>query len=139
MIVLDASLMAAWLLGERRRSILHEIFAELRNVPIAVPSHWPLEISNLLRTHMRSGELSIEDFHEVMAEFDVIDMHLEPAISLDEIGPVAQFALTYDLTTYDAAYVQLALQRNAILATLDLAMRRAATALNIPLLPAVAP
>jgi predicted nucleic acid-binding protein len=46
-----------------------------------------------------------------------------------------QFAVTHGLTSYDAVYVQLAIQHEATLATLDKAMRRAATRLNIPLLP----
>jgi predicted nucleic acid-binding protein len=52
---------------------------------------------------------------------------------------MAHFAVTHDLTTYDAAYVQLALHYRATLATLDRAMRAAAVRLNIPLLPAAAP
>ena len=136
MIVLDASLMAAWLLGEQSFAYATGLESDLRNMPVTVPSHWPVEISNTLRTHLRAGRLSIVDFHSIMERLDVVTIHIQPSIDLDEIGPLAQFAVTHNLTTYDAAYVQLALQHNATLATLDRAMRSAATTLNIPLLPA---
>ena len=71
-----------------------------------------------------------------MERLDVLAIHVESAVDLDQIGPLAQFAVTHNLTTYDAAYVQLALQNSAALATLDRAMRTAAAALNLPLLPA---
>jgi predicted nucleic acid-binding protein len=71
-----------------------------------------------------------------MDKLDLLGIQLEPAISLDEIGPLTQFSVTHGLTAYGAAYVQLALQRDATLATLDHAMRTAAAKLNIPLLPA---
>ena len=137
MIVLDASVAASWLLAERPLPIGLEFFSSNRDMAITVPSHWPLEISNTLRTQLRAGRISIADFHAVMDRFDLLMINVQPSMELDEIGPLAQFAVTHELTTYDAAYVQLALQQQASLATLDRAMRRVAAMLNIPLLPAV--
>lgn len=136
MIVLDASQMTAWLIGEPSVARATEFDIGLRDVPIAVPAHWPIELSNMLRTHLRAGRLLVADMHAIMDRLDLLTIEIEAPLSLDEIGPLAQFASTHELTTYDAAYVQLALRRQAILATLDGAMRRAAARLNIPLLPA---
>ncbi|MEW6451235.1 MAG: type II toxin-antitoxin system VapC family toxin [Pseudomonadota bacterium] len=136
MIVLDASLMAAWLLGEQTYAEATGLGTNLADAPVIVPSHWPIEISNTLRTHLKSGHLSIANFHVIMDRLDLVTIRVEPAIDLDEIGPLAQFSVTHNLTTYDAAYVQLAVQHEATLATLDRAMRAAAMKLNIPLLPA---
>ena len=135
MIVLDASLMLEWLVGTNRQSAFPGIYQALAHAPVVVPSHWSLEIGNTLRPELRNRRLSIADFHSIMDEFDRLDILIQPPIEIDEIGPLAQFAVTHNLTTYDAAYVQLALQYSATLATLDRAMRNAATALNIPLLP----
>ena len=74
-----------------------------------------------------------------MDRLDLLSIGVQPPIDLDEIGPLAQFSLTHGLTTYDAAYVQLALQHGSSLATLDRAMRAAASKLNIALIPAVDP
>ncbi len=136
MIVLDASVMVAWLLGEPSVASDTELDSGLRDDSIIVPSHWPIEISNALRTHLKANRLSASDFIQIMTRIDMVTIQVEPSIHLDEIGPLAQFALTHELTTYDAAYVQLAAQHNVKLATLDRAMRTAAAKLNIPLLPA---
>jgi predicted nucleic acid-binding protein len=135
LIVLDASVMVAWLLGEPAIAQDTELDAGLRDEEIAVPSHWPVEISNVLRTHLKAGRLSVSDFHAIMERIDLVAIRIEPTMYLDEIGPLAVFAVTNELTVYDAAYVQLASHHGLKLATLDRAMRAAATKLNIPLLP----
>lgn len=135
MIVIDASVMVAWLLGEPSAARDTELDTGLRDEPAIVPSHWPIEISNVLRSYLKASRLSFSDFFTIMARMDLVRVRVEPSIDLDEIGPLAQFATTHDLTAYDAAYVQLALQNGATLATLDRAMREAAQKLNIPLLP----
>lgn len=112
------------------------IYENLPDNILVVPSHWPLEISNALRSQVRSKRLSIHDFHDIVERFDLLNIEVQPPLRLDEIGPLAQFAVTHELTTYGAAYVQLALQRRVPLATLDRAMRTAALKLNVPLLPA---
>jgi predicted nucleic acid-binding protein len=136
LIVLDASLMVEWLIGRNGRSAFPNIYDALSNIPVLVPSHWPLEIGNALRPELRHQRMSATEFHSIMGEFDSVDIRVQSVINLDEIGPLALFAAAHDLTTYDATYVQLALSRGAILATLDRAMRTSATKLNIPLLPA---
>jgi predicted nucleic acid-binding protein len=135
LIVLDASLISAWLLGEPSVAADTALDTYLQDIPIAVPSHWPVEVSNVLRTHLQAGRLSIVDFHGIIDRLDLLTVRIQPAIDLDEIGPLAQFATAHELTAYDASYVQLALQNGAPLATLDRAMRAAATRLNIVLLP----
>ena len=139
MIVLDASVAIDWLFDWRPAFARSDINLALADVQVIVPSHWPLEICNTLRPDLRNQKISIADFHAIMERLDLLDIRVEPPTDLDEIGPLSQFSVTHDLTAYDAAYVQLALQRQATLATFDRAMRAAATRLNIPLLPAASP
>jgi predicted nucleic acid-binding protein len=134
LIVLDASLMAAWLFGERPSPALH-VYNALPDVPIVVPAHWPIEISNALRTNLRAGRISVEHFQLILKELDRLVIHVEPAIDIDDIVPLAHFAEIHNVTAYDAAYLQLAIQQRAILATLDEPMRSAARALSVAILP----
>jgi predicted nucleic acid-binding protein len=135
LIVLDASVAVEWLLAEKSQSISTSVHQSILTEPLLVPSHWPLEISNTLRPDLRDRKISIPDFHYIMERLDRLDIHVQLPLTLDEIGPLTDFSVTHRLTAYDAAYVQLALQHNASLATLDGAMRAAAQQLNIPLLP----
>jgi predicted nucleic acid-binding protein len=136
LIVLDASLMVAWLIGDREIQAVRESPVALRDVPVIVPAHWTIEISNALCKYLRAGRMSVADLNALLDDFDVIQIRIDQPIEPEEMGPLAHFALTHDLTTYDAAYLQLALRHQATLATLDKAMRVAASKLNIPLLPA---
>lgn len=135
MIVLDASVVIGWLLNEKRFAS-DDLFDTLPELPTRAPAHWSVEIANALRSSLKSGRLSAADFIRIIDEIDQFNVTIEAASDPDEIGPIADFASTHDLTAYDATYVQLALQYGAILVTHDLAMRRAAQRLNIPLLPA---
>ena len=135
MIVLDASLLMAWLVTEELPSADTGIYETFPHSVLLVPSHWPIEVSNALRSRMRAGQLSVAGFQTIIERFDLLTIDVQQPLELDEVMPLAHFALSHNLTSYDAAYVQLALGRNAPLATLDRAMRTAAAKLNIPLLP----
>jgi predicted nucleic acid-binding protein len=135
LIVLDASLIVNWLISGQDIPGAPEMVDLLAADRITVPAHWPVEISNVLRTHIRGGRLTVDSMHDIFARLDMLNVIVEPAVPLDEVGSLANFAITHNLTAYDAAYVQLAFQRRAILATLDRAMRAAALPLDIPLLP----
>jgi predicted nucleic acid-binding protein len=135
LIVVDASLMTAWLLNESALTQGFDIDEILADSPVIVPSHWPIEVSNALRTNVRSGRLGPTDFHAIVDQIGSMTIRVEPSIDLDDIIPLAQFAAAHDLTAYDAAYVQLALDNGFMLATLDKAMRRAATKLGVRVVP----
>jgi predicted nucleic acid-binding protein len=134
LIVVDASLMTAWLLNEPVPAPL-DIYDTLSDRLVVVPPHWPIEVSNALRTSLRIGRLGPIEFHDILNKLDLLQIEVEPSFHLDEIIPLAQFASDHQLTAYDAAYVQLALDRRFALATLDNAMRRAAINLGIAVLP----
>jgi predicted nucleic acid-binding protein len=136
LIVLDASLAIEWLLDQKPPLAPADTYQTLLHEDVLVPAHWPLEIANTLRPELRSRKISIADFQFIMETLDRLTIGVQPPLDLDEIGPLTDFSVTYQLTAYDAVYVQLAMQNNATLATLDRAMRAAAAKLNIPLLPA---
>src|SRR6266540_6038119 len=127
--------MVEWLATREGRLQAREVYDLLPDVEIRVPAHWALEICNALRSDIRSKRLSISDLHAMIDRFDLLDIRAEPPVDLDDIGPLARFAVAHDLTAYDAAYVQLALHNKAALATLDNAMRGTAQRLDIPVLP----
>ncbi|MEX2035284.1 MAG: type II toxin-antitoxin system VapC family toxin [Xanthobacteraceae bacterium] len=136
MIVLDASLMVARLLSEPHAGVDDDLYDLLDASQIVVPSHWPVEISNGLCANIRRGRFSASDILGISASLSTFELTVDPSIHLHDIAALTQFAVAHGLTSYDAAYVRLALDRSATLATLDRAMRAAAKRLDIPLLPA---
>jgi predicted nucleic acid-binding protein len=128
--------MIARLLSESHAGLDDDLYDLLDASQIVVPSHWPVEISNGLWTNVRRGRISPSDIEEISDSLSQFEVAVNPPIQLIDIGALTQFAVAHGLTSYDAAYVRLALEQNAILATLDRAMRNAATRVDIPLLPA---
>ena len=113
-----------------------DIYDLLGDSLITVPSHWPLEIGNALRSNIRAGRITADVFETILADLKKFQIRVERSIPLDEIGPVTQFALDQNLTAYDASYVRTAMRWGATLATIDGDMRASANRLSIPLLPA---
>ncbi len=127
--VLDASVVAAWLLedGEDRAWQALESGAEA-----FVPTLWRYEIANALVVNERRGRVDaeqVEAFLEALGELPIYEEDAWPsAVSLLDHGRV------HGLTAYDTAYLVIA-QRLAIpLMTNDRALRRAAESAEVPLL-----
>ncbi|HEY4775633.1 MAG TPA: type II toxin-antitoxin system VapC family toxin [Xanthobacteraceae bacterium] len=136
MIVLDASLMIARVLHERHAGINDDLYDLLDASQIVVPCHWPIEFGNALRTNVRRGRITLSDVDAIIGFLSKFELTVGPPIEIAEIGALAQLAIDHGLTAYDAAYVRLALEQGARLATVDRDMRAAAQRLDIPLLPA---
>lgn len=135
MIVVDASLMVAWLLQEDELRIVPDVYDTLPERDIVVPSHWPVELASALLVNVRRRRILLEKLDSILDGLSIFRISIDAAIPVEQIGILAHFAATQKLTVYDASYVQLALEQRAPLATLDRDMRAAAQKLEIKLIP----
>jgi predicted nucleic acid-binding protein len=135
LIVIDASVMIAWLINEPHLALSEDIYQLLAEEPIRVPAHWPVEVGNALSVNMRRGRITPDRLSAITGRLAHLDIVVEPAGTPDTIVPLIRFAADNGLTCYDAAYVLLARNAEGALATVDTDMRRAAQRLAIPLLP----
>jgi predicted nucleic acid-binding protein len=136
LIVLDASLLVAWLLEEDAAASAPTLADILQNDTLVVPAHWPAEIGNALLVSLRRGRLPSDRLEMILEECAEFDVAIEEPIPINRISALAHLASAQNLTFYDATYVQLALERAAPLGTLDRDMRSAAGRLGIRLFPA---
>jgi len=135
MIVLDASVALAWLFAEELPPQALALFDESHLSQLVVPSLWHLEVGDVLVIAERKGRISPEELARYVNDLrglpiKTVDEH--PEIILDDILPLAR---REKLTVYDAAYLHLAMRLKMPLATLDDALRAAATRCDIALLP----
>jgi predicted nucleic acid-binding protein len=136
LIVLDASLIIAHVLGETTIAVDSNIFDMLKGDRVVVPAHWSAEVASALTSNARRGRLSQADITLILKQIDVFDIELAKPPTVEEISDLIAFSTEQQLTAYDAAYVMLASRLGAKLATLDNAMRRVAGGLHIDVLPA---
>lgn len=117
--VVDASVTMSWCFEDEATSYTESVLEQLRVTSAAVPAIWPLEVANILLLGERRGRVprpKTESFVRVLQELQVSVENGAPATML---GPVLQIGREYGLTSYDAAYLELAMRRGLPLATLD--------------------
>ncbi len=131
--VLDASVAAAWCFADEATPATEGLRGSLALRKVLVPSLWHAETTNLLLVAERRKRITPERCSELLELFAVFP--LETVDGTDRMrGPVLRLAREHRLTIYDAAYLDLAIQRGAELATRGKDLRRAAEAANVTLI-----
>lgn len=132
LLVIDASIAAAWLFPDEETAQSNRVLELATSVmDVVAPTIWAYEIRNTLLIGRRRGRLSADDVRQRLKLLDDLDIDQVAQDSMDRVYALAE---KYQLTIYDAAYLELALDREAPLATLDSALRRAAVAAGVSLL-----
>lgn len=131
-IVLDASVVLAWLLPDERsdeaRVLVHRGVRER----IRAPSLLLLEVANALRTAERRGRLRPAARRSLLDDFLSLPIVPEP-VSGGAVLRADELASRHSLTVYDAGCLELALSSRSPLATFDQALKRAAEAEGVSL------
>jgi predicted nucleic acid-binding protein len=138
LIVVDASLMVAWLLDEPEHALGKDLDELLDRETLVVPSHWPIEVGNALLVNIRRQRVRPDQLEELMQECATLAILVEPSFQVGHIGALARLAIEHGLTLYDAAYIQIAIEKSIPLGTLDRPMRLAAQRLGVTCFPASA-
>jgi len=97
-------------------------------------SVWPLESTNGLLSAQRRGRVTAERVEQFLVQILRLCIHVEPFTTQQAVRDVRQLAQTYQLTAYDAAYLELALHYNLPLATLDIELKQASCAVGVRLI-----
>ena len=132
MVVLDASAVIAWAHADEAGLPDQVIDYVTANIA-AVPTHWMLEVTNTLVVSERSGRLDSTQRQEFLANIESLPIRVDPETPIRGWHAIPALAKRYRLTTYDAAYLELALRLNVPLVTLDQNLARAARAAKVPL------
>jgi predicted nucleic acid-binding protein len=132
--VLDASVTLPWCLDDQANAYTEAILDWCAaGTDAFVASVWPLEITNILIQAQRKGrvdEQRIDQFMEVLLHLPI---HIEPLSAEQSLREIRKLAAAHGLTSYDAAYLAVAIQRNLPLATQDSDLRRAALTAGVRL------
>ena len=122
-LVVDASASIDTVMGVGAWRARMEGFVEQRTMLFA-PSGFPLEVANGLLVGQRQP---LADVRNRLRQIDAMEIELSD-LSAERIIDCVNLAARHGLTVYDAAYLHLALELEAELATSDRALARAARA-----------
>jgi predicted nucleic acid-binding protein len=124
--VLDASTTLAWCFEDEATADAPGLLERLRGDEAIVPPLWLLELANGLVVAERRARLTRADSARFLALIRQLPIQIDQTATMDLAGSVMDLARAYDLSAYDAAYLELALRLGAPLATLDVRLRSAA-------------
>jgi predicted nucleic acid-binding protein len=131
--VLDCSVVMAWCFEDESVGYADAVLGALESAEALVPGLWPLEVANILLVAERRGRLS----EAASARF--VELLRGLPISVDGEGPVRALgsilplAREQSLSSYDAAYLELAMREGVPLATLDRRLGEAASRSGVQL------
>jgi predicted nucleic acid-binding protein len=132
-IVVDASTAGAWILPDERSEEAEALLTRIAEAEskLVVPDLWIYEMTNLLLTALRRRRID-EASHEAAHHFlDVLQFecfdHEEP-LTRERMARIAQ---RFDLSAYDASYLELADRLQCPLATFDERLSAAATTMGL--------
>jgi len=129
-IVIDSSMAATWTLNDEKTETSDKILHEVKSAyPIAPVLLWH-EYRNILVTNVRRGRISSDSIFSLLQGLRDIGI-VTQAVEDDRL--ILSLALHHNLTAYDAAYLALAVNTNAILATNDRKLARAAITAGLEL------
>ena len=130
MIVIDCSYTLAMVMPDEQQPATLQRAAASR---LLVPSIWPYEVANAFRSAVRRGRLADAHIVAVCARLEGLQIEL-PGGQDASVRQRYLAAAVHDLTAYDAAYLDLALQRRCPLATLDRSLAQVAARAGIEII-----
>ena len=133
MIVLDASVVLCWALGDEEDQNADEAMRLASRDGAWVPGIWRYELMNALLVSERRGRLEARDVVEILADVRNLPVAADHKAT-DET--VVALARRHALSAYDAAYLEVAKRRDLPLASLDRRLQAGAVAAGVALVVA---
>ena len=125
--VLDNSVAMRWCFESGAHTHADNVLQQLESDDgeAFVPVLWRYEVSAVLARAQNTGVLTAQKVTEFLENLQALNIIVDTDGSDRIFTDVHQLAITHRLTSYDAAYLELALRRNLPLATLDRDLLRA--------------
>jgi predicted nucleic acid-binding protein len=134
LLILDSSATLAWIYGEETTEAIRRVFDAVADSGALVPAHWRLEVANSLTIAVRKRHIDPDFRRAALADLALLDITTDQQTDSYAWTETSNLADHFDLTVYDAAYLELARRRMLPLATLDQELRTAATAIGVTVL-----
>ena len=130
--VLDNSVLCGWFLANQSNPYSDAVAQQLQTLDAHAPWLLQLEWTNVLRTACRRGTLPIATAHTIVDRIGQLPIRIDPTPPTP--AHLLSLALRFGLTSYDAAYLELALRVQLPIATLDQELAEAAWAAGVGVL-----
>ncbi len=132
--VVDCSVTMTWFFKDELTDNTPELLDRLSAEPAVVPAVWFLEVLNVLALAERKGRATADESNAFLADLGKLDFHVDHHADGTVFSRLLPLCRTYQLTSYDGIYLDIAMRYQLPLATLDKPLRAAAGQLGVPVL-----
>ena len=132
-LVVDSSVTLAWCFDDERSPAALAVLDAVATGHAYVPTLWRYEFSNGLLSAQRRGRIQPGALTALLNEFGGLDIREDSQPRSAHWQAVSALAEQFQLTAYDAAYLELAQRRQLPLATFNVALQRATIASGLNL------
>lgn len=129
--VLDASITLAWCFSDEKTAQTTILLENLEKDEAVVPSLWSLEVGNILISAQRRNRITYAKVVEFLGLLESLNIQVDEETASKGFHEILSLAKSEQLTTYDAAYLELAMRLGIPLATKDVQLIEAALRLGI--------
>ncbi len=125
--VLDCSITMAWFFQDEETSYTTAVRRSLgENAHAFVPSIWMFEVGNVFIISERRKRINEDKTALLLAQLKILPIHIEETPTFIITRNIMDIARKYQLSTYDAAYLELAIRKEIPISSLDKDLKKAA-------------
>lgn len=129
--VLDASVTLAWCFKDEQTHETDALLDKLESTQAFFLGLWTLEIGNILLSASRRQRITYANATEFLSLLHALDIQIDDATADYGFHDIFLLAHSEKLTTYDAAYLELAMRLGLPLATRDVQLSEAAKRVGV--------
>jgi predicted nucleic acid-binding protein len=133
-LVLDPSIALSWYFEDERTAEADAVLDAVVDQGAIVPSLWRLEVANGFQTAIRRKRIDAAFRDKALAELAAMEVTVDSDTDTHAWTTTLRLSDRFQLTAYDAAYLELAQRRRLPLASFDQQLCPAATVLGLTVL-----
>ena len=131
-VVLDASVALPWCFEDEANEASRRLLRHVGDHGAVTTAMWPVEILNAIVTALKRNRINTDVADRYMYLLDRLSIEVEPATAAHSFLQVRPLALRFNLSAYDASYLELAARRDLSLASNDMRLLAAARSAGVP-------
>jgi predicted nucleic acid-binding protein len=131
--VLDAEVTIGWRVLQPRVWYPSSVLGRMTRSIAVVPECWFLHLAERVKGCVRSNQLTVPEAAQFFIDLRSFAIWVDDETLLRAWSNTFDLARTHNISTDDAAYLELALRMKLPLATIDIALTRAASAAGVPI------
>ncbi|MCL2129392.1 MAG: type II toxin-antitoxin system VapC family toxin [Treponema sp.] len=124
--VLDSSFIGTQIIPDEKDPHVDKMYSKIKHDEKYVPHLFWYEIANIFKNLIRRKRYTYDKVIQFFPFLDALDLKPDYESGIEYSKKLLRLSNDYNLSSYDAAYLELAERKNAVLCTLDETLRVAA-------------